>query len=179
MNVVRDCPEARWLPARHRFALARMIAFFCANRPSSPPKGVDRLLLAIDRDQSAVENYTVTIWLLLTATLYVASLLPLTPGIAIVVATPIAAVALQGSFILHALLWNLISGARIRNNVKRNSVFLMTAMILASAYFATLRSPVRYVAWFFLGVLALNAVAAMIMFLLRNSVRELERKCGI
>lgn len=179
MTVVRDCPPARWLPSRHHFALTRLIALLRAQGSTPAPKDVDRLLLSIDRDQSAAEHYAVTLWLLTTATFYVMSLLSLPSPVEIVAAVVVAAVVIQASFVIHGAMWNLLRGTNVRNNVKLNSVFLMTAMFLASAYFATLRSPVRYVAWFFFGVVILNAAAWAIMFLLRDSVRELERKCGI
>jgi hypothetical protein len=179
MNVVRDCPAARWLPTRHRFALTRLFAFLRGRGRATVPNDVDRLLLAIDRDQSAAENYMVTLWLLTTATFYVMTVLPLPVEMAIIVALPAAAFILQALFCIHGVVWNLLGGTSSRNNVKLNSVFLMTTMFLASAYFATLRSPVRYVAWFFFAVAILNGAASAIMFLLRDSVRELERECGI
>ena len=55
---------------------------------------------------------------------------------------------------------------------------LFGLMIIASAWFAMQSGLVRYVAWFFLAVVLLNAIAWVAMIALRNSVRELEQRCG-
>jgi hypothetical protein len=55
---------------------------------------------------------------------------------------------------------------------------LFGLMIIASAWFAMQPALVRYVAWFFLAVVAVNAIAWLVMIALRNSVRELEQRCG-
>ena len=62
MRVVRDCPQAQYLPLRHHFALARLLAFFASRFRSPAAPHVDRVVHALDRDQSAVENYGVAIW---------------------------------------------------------------------------------------------------------------------
>jgi hypothetical protein len=168
MQVIRDRPAARWLPSRHRFALARLIALIRFRVEDSRPRlsNVDHILLVIDRDQSAIENYGVAIWILFTAVCYIAAILPLPIGLAFVVALPLAAVAVHSP---------MYTGA----GLKVNSVLTMVLMIMASSYFGMAASPVRYVAWFFFVVIVCNCMAWVIMMMLRNRVRELEQRCGI
>jgi hypothetical protein len=168
MKVVRDYPAAKWLPSRHRFALARLIAFIRFRVEDSRPRlsNVDHVLLVIDRDQSAIENYGVAIWILFTATCYIAAILPLPIGFAFVAALPLAAVAVHSP---------MYTGA----GLKVNSVLTMVLMIIASSYFGVATSPVRYVAWLFFAVIAVNAAAWLIMIIMRDNVRELEQRCGI
>ncbi len=168
--MVRDCPDARWLPSRHHFALARLVAFGVARRKELKPIDANHLLLAIDGDQSAVENYTVSIWIVSTAVCYIAAALPFQFGIALFIAVPLAVVAVQLPIPVIGLL------------VKDKKVIaaaLMVLMILASYYFVTAPSPVRYIAWLFFGVIALNSIAWLIMAMLRRPVRDLEQRCGI
>jgi hypothetical protein len=167
MKIVRDCPPATRLPARHHFALTRLIAFLW---PSPREVAVDRLILAIDPHQSAAENYAVSIWLFVTVTCYAASVLPLP------LAIPLASIAIQMPF---PFLGSILTLAKIENNLKVNTLFFATLMLAASAYFGTLSSPVRFVAWIFFAVVTLNGLAWVAMFLMRDSVRELERQCGL
>ena len=64
------------------------------------------------------------------------------------------------------------------NHLRRNSMALFGLMIIASAWFALQPGPARFVAWFFLAVVGLNAIACLVMIALRSSVRELEQRCG-
>jgi hypothetical protein len=168
MRVVRDCPAAKWLPSRHRFALARLIAFVRLRVEGSRPRlsDVDHLVLVIDRDQSAIEHYAVSTWIFITIVSYIAASLPLPIGIAVVAALPLAAVAVQIPFYTGA-------------GVKVNAVLTIVLLITASSYFGAGHSPVRYVSWFFFAVIVLNAAAWLIMIMLRDSVRNLEQRCGI
>ena len=167
MNAVRDCPDAKWFPSRYHFALARLIAFVRAHFPIRARTDVDHILLAIDDGQTAVEHYCVSIWLLVTATCYIAAVLPPRWAAA---ALPLGAAAIQ---LTIALIGTIGSGHHLR----RNSLLLFGLMIIASAYFAIRNSPVRYVAWFFLGILILNSLAWLTMLALGNAVRRLEQRC--
>ncbi len=168
MKVVRDCPAARWLPSRHRFALARLIAFVRLRVEVSRPRlsDVDHVVMVIDRDQSAIEHYVVSTWIFLTIVCYIAAILPLPIGFAVAAAIPLAAVAVQVP---------IYAGA----GAKGNAVLIMVLLIMASSHFGTANSPVRYVSWFFFAVIVFNAVAWLIMILLRDSVRQREQRCGI
>ena len=165
MNIVRDRPAAKWLPSRHRFALARLAAFamLLSRHPQrsegSPPH---RLILAVDRDQSAIENYAAAIWFLATTTCFIAAFVPLP------VAFPLAFVAVQLPICATGLVFN---------NRRLNSAFLMLCGTAAALYFATTSSWVRFAAYIFLGVLALDAVAAVVLWLLRGRVRAAEQRC--
>src|SRR6202165_5277648 len=67
----------------------------------------------------------------------------------------------------------------MKNTMSLVSVSVMSVMIAASSYLATVTAPVRFIAWFFLFVVALNAAAWLILLPLRDRIRELERRCGI
>src|SRR5690349_14412809 len=102
MRMLRDCPAAKWLPSRHHFALTRMVAFVIARRTRSNLG--DHVVLAIDGDQSAAENYAVSMWILFTLICYIAAVLPLYIGMAILVAIPLAAITIQLLIIVGGLL---------------------------------------------------------------------------
>ena len=149
-KMIADEPSARWLPARHRFALSRLIVF--ALGPSLPARmDVEHLLLAVDRDQSAIENYTIAIWFLVTWSCYVGAALPLSIPWSIVASIPIAAFLIQIPLAFGA-----------------TSAILMALQFCAAAYFATATGPIHYVAWLTLVVFAANAIAWVI-----------DRACGI
>jgi hypothetical protein len=170
MNAFRDCPAAKWFPSRHHFALARLFAFVRSQFPVRQRTDVDHILLSIDRDQSALETYVIAIWIFLTFTCYVAAVLPPPWMIA---APAIAALLVQ--LITGSV--GLIGSVRA-NHLRRNSMILFGLMIIASAYFALQPTLVRYVAWSFLAVVALNAIAWLAMVALRRSVRKLEQRCA-
>jgi peptidoglycan/xylan/chitin deacetylase (PgdA/CDA1 family) len=153
MNVIRDYPAARWLPERHHFALMRLIAFLRMRFGSSPPMNVDRLVLSIDRDQSAIENYSISIWIFVTLACYVASLLPYGTLTATAISIPLTLTAIQ---------FMIAIGGLIQPSYSVNSVIFMSVVFLASSYFATASSPVRYVAWLFFAVVVLNTIAWII-----------------
>ena len=144
-ELIRDDPAARWLPARHYFALTRLIAFLIRRFQAAPKLEVDHLLLAVDREQSAVENYTVSVWFWLTTACYLAAVLPLHPALAIAIAIPFAPLVVQIPLYLGA-----------------NRLILMLLYFCASAYFASVSGPVHYVALASLLVFVMNAVAWII-----------------
>ena len=144
-EMISDNPAARWLPSRHYFALARLTAVVMGRSRTAPRLEVDHLLLAIDREQSAVENYTVSVWFWLTTACYLAAVFPFRPWIAIAIAIPLAAFVVQVPIYIGA-----------------NSPILMLLHFCASAYFASVAGPIHYVAWFSLAVFTANAVAWII-----------------
>lgn len=165
MKVVRDRADARWLPSRHHFALVRLFAFLRMH--SAKPEPQPGLMLVVDRDQTAGEHHGISLWIVLTVTCYLAVTLFATwpVALALPVAFFVAAVVVQVPVVLGGLV--LPSRA--------NSVLLMALLIAAAAYFATQRTWVRFAAWQFLALVALNAVAALIVFLLREPIARLER----
>ena len=169
MTAYRDCPEARWFPSRYRFALPRLIAYVRSGFPTRPRADVDHIMLTIDRDQTVGEQYPISVWMLASVTCYVAAVLPVRwwP-----VAPFIAIVLMQLTIVSVGII-----GPLHENHLHRTSMSLFGLMFIASAWFAMSKSPVRYVAWFFLGIAGLNAMAFLVMIALRKSVRQLERRC--
>lgn len=155
MNVVRGRAEARWLPSRHRFALFRSFAH--VKMRTARPEPAAGLMLIVDRDQSAYEHYAVSTWIVLTVACYLAATLfgawPLPLGFA--AGIPASAVAIG----IPVAVSGLITGS-----ARANGIAFMLTMIAASAYLATSETWVRFAAWQFLGVVALNAVAAVVLF---------------
>jgi hypothetical protein len=166
MKLVRD-DAARWLPSRHRFALTRLLAYFISlrRRPSAR-----RVLLVVDRDQSQLESYALSILYLALATSYVAAFLR--PA-AMVLALPIAAALIEVPMYLVGF-----CVPRRDARVDVASFVLMALMVLASAWMATRASWARVPAWAFLALCGCNAIASMVLFAMRRRVAELERRCG-
>jgi hypothetical protein len=149
-QIIADKPAARWLPARHRFAITRLIVF-AVGRYIPSRMNAEHMLLAVDRDQSAIENYTISILFLATSACYVGAALPLSLAWSIVLAIPIAAFVIQLPIYFGA-----------------TSAILMALQFCAAAYFATAIGPIHYVAWLSLMVFATNAMAWVV-----------DRACGI
>lgn len=162
MNVVHDRPQAKWLPSRHRFALARLVAYakLLTSRPTTPD--VDRLILAIDPDQSAIENYAASIWYLGSLTCFIAAFVPL------LIAFPIALIIIEIPIYVFGVPFG---------NRRITSAGYVLCGAGAAAYFALQPTWIRFAAYVFLGVLALNAIAFVIMWLLRHHVRAAEERC--
>jgi hypothetical protein len=177
MNVVVNRPEARWLPSRHRFALAQLIAFARLRRgeqqASSEP---DHLILSIDRDQSAAEVYAVAVWVFVTTVAYLAAILPMSLPLAIVAAIPLASIVLHLPIVLGGPILRLILGEN--DHIKIVSFGTMFLLTVWSFYVARVDSWARFVAWFFFAVLACNAIAAVILWLFRAVVRAEESRCA-
>jgi hypothetical protein len=154
MKFIADDPRALQLPSRHHFALFRLGA--AIRFRAVEPVASKRMLVAIDRHQSAFETYAVSFAVLLTSTACVA--LPLERFLprllAIVLALPLAAILLEVPVYISGLL---------SNNIRVNSAVLMGLVIAAAAYVATLHSWARFVAWIFLACVAANAIAALIL----------------
>lgn len=180
MRIVRDRAEARWFPSRHNFALFRLAAYLCLRRARPEQRGG---ILVIDRHQSTMETWLVMSWVTLTFACYLATTLFVDWHIALAlpVSLPLAIVLLEVPAILSALtiapLFESIAGART-NGFRVNGVVIMLLFSAASAYFARHPSWIRFVAWQFLALLALNAIAAMIVFPLRHSIARLEAQVG-
>lgn len=176
MNVVADRPEAHWLPSRHRFAVSRLIGYWKLRGARAVANDIEHLILPIDRDQSAGEMNGAAIWLFITTVCYVASVLPLIWPAAIVVAIPIAAIAIHFPILVIGPIVRMLIGDG--NHIKIISVITMTLLVAASAYFATSASWARYVAWLFFVVLIVNGAAAIVVWFLRGSIRAAEERCA-
>lgn len=176
MNVVTDRPEARWLPSRHRFAMARLIAYAELRGARAAANNTEHLILPIDRDQTAAEMNGIAIWVFVTTVCYVVAALPLVWPAAIIVAIPIAAIALHFPIVVIGPIVRMLIGDG--DHVKIISVVTMVLLAITSSYFVVSSSWARYVASFFLAVLLVNGAAAVVVWLLRGSIRSAEKRCA-
>lgn len=176
MKLVRGRADARWFPSRHNFALFRLAAYLHLRR-AQPEHG--HVILIIDRHQSATETWLVMSWVTLTFACYLAATLFVDwhIALALLVSLPLAIVLLEVPAMISALtiapvLRSMTQGRA--NGIRVNSVVVMLLFSAASAYFAFHPTWIRFVAWQFLALLALNAIAAVIAFSLRDAITRLE-----
>jgi hypothetical protein len=163
VRAVRDRADARWLPSRYRFALFRLLAYLRLR--ATKPQPVRGLMLMIDRDQSAIEIYSVAVWLTLTLIAY------LSEELGVIVAIVIACIVIQiPMYVVSPLLGRVLktSGRQI------NSAAYMLLFVIASLHYARAHGWIRFVAWQFLALVTLNAIAAMLAFALRGRIAALE-----
>lgn len=175
LNVAVDRPEARWLPSRHRFALARLIALARLGNARRAGKQPDHLILPMDRDQTAAEMHGVAAWIFATTTCYIVVALPFVLPLSIVLAIPLAAIAIHLPIVIGGPILRLLIGDR--NHIKIVSVTTMSLLLTASAYVATTTSWARFVAWLFLAILIINSVTAAVLWLLRKTIQAAEERC--
>ena len=176
MNVVTDRPNAHWLPSRHRFALARLIAYAKLRVSNDAETSAEHLILPIDRDQTAAEMNGVAIWIFVTTACYIAAALPLIWPAAIIIAIPISAIVLQLPTVIIGPIVRMLIGDG--NHIKIISVIAMALLVIASSYVAASASWARCVAWFFFAVLVINGAAAVVVGFLRGEIREAEERCA-
>ena len=93
----------------------------------------------------------------------------------IAVAIPLTFIAYQLPFYVSGVALTMFRA----DNRESNSIFYVAVLIASSIWFAVRPTPLRYIAFAFLAICAINAVAFVIMLLLRNKVREMERECGL
>jgi hypothetical protein len=173
VRLVRGRADARRLPSRHNFALFRLAAFLRMRRAQPEPRNV---VLVLDRHQSTFETWLVLSWVMLTVSCYCAVTLfrhwHIT--LALAVSLPLVFMLLHVVVIVTGLTLARVS----RDGIRANSVILMFLITAASAYFSTRPGWIRFVGWQFLAMLALNALAAMIVFALSDSITRLEARVG-
>lgn len=172
MKIVHGRAEARWLPSRFNFALFRLYAF--VRMRLAKPQHAD-VSLVLDRNQNPVESAVLSTWTTATLACYAAGTwfadwpLPL----ALLAGIPVAITCLEIPIVAI--------GVPLRhraNNIPLNSFMLMSLLIGTALYFARAQSWVRFAAWQFLGAVALNALAAGIVFLLRGRIDAMENAMG-
>jgi hypothetical protein len=172
VKVVRGRADARWLPSRFNFALFRLYAFLRMKTARPEPAEV---ALVIDRNQNPIESAVLSTWTTATLTCYAAGTLfeawPL--PLALLAGVPVAITCLEIPIVSIGLVLR-----HRENNIPLNSFVLMSLLIAAAVYFARAQSWIRFAAWQFLGAVALNAVAAVIIFLLRGQIAEMEDAVG-
>ena len=180
MRMVTGRREARWFPSRHSSALFRLAAYVRLRNAAPEPADVT---MVIDPHQSAVETWCVGLWILLTTTCFLAASLfsgwsvPLAMAISLVIAVAVVHAALFAAGLVVTPLWQLVAG-RTLDRTGVNSVVIVSFLSGAAAYFATRPTWVRYVAWQYLGALGINAVAAVVVFAMRDSIARLEANVG-
>lgn len=173
--MVRDRGDARWLPSRFRYASFRLLAW--AMFRSSGPEPRRGIVMGVDRDQSTLESYSIAGWLTITSScLAYAVMGRFLPPAAAALVSPLAAVVfLQGITVAVTIAGALVFDRGSGTLVSFATWFLVTvAAILVADY----QTWPRYVAWSFLIVLAVNAVAAGIARIFRNRLLEPERQVG-
>lgn len=179
MRMIRERGEARWLPSRYHFALFRLGAYMRLRRAKPEPR--PGLALGIDHDQSAFESYSASFWLLATVSCYffVELARHLVWPVALLLSIPMASFAIQIPLYLSGgLILPFFTPDGFTGHAKVNSVLTFVVQLGAASYYATSRSWVRFAAWQFLALLALNALAAVILFLLRGDIARLESAYG-
>lgn len=183
MRVVRDRGDARWLPSRFRFALFRLIAYFMlrAARQETAPGTI----MAIEPDQSAVENYLVAgMVFLMTASFTAALLAAVMPFVvACVLALPATLAMVQvpilGCGLTVTPLLRKLTGVPRERDMAINSAILMLLAIATAALLALHTSPLRHAGIAFLLLAGVNALAAVVVFLLRRAIADSERRFGV
>jgi hypothetical protein len=173
VKIVRGRADARWLPSRYNFAIFRLIAYARMRGATTELRDVT---LIVDRNQNNLESYGIAAWVTLTVVCYLAGTLfatwPL--PLALLAAVPVAITLLE----LPILVVGVCLLRRRENNIGLHSVVVMSLLIAAALYFARAESWLRFVAWQFLGALAVNALAAPIAFLLRGSIADMDDAVG-
>jgi hypothetical protein len=179
VNAVRDRADARWLPSRFDFALFRLFAYFRLKTTKPEPK--PGLVLAIERHQSAIENYLIAIcvWFVIAAFLasILASTLPLSA--ACLIALPAAGVLVS----VEIVVMGVAVGPLVRKlfrlsdeaGVAVNSIVTGAFAFLCAVLLATGNSPLRPIGFAYLFLLAANVIASIVVFLMRGRFAALER----
>ena len=171
MRIVRGRADARWLPSRFNYGLFRLYAYLRMKTARPEPRDV---ALVIDSNQNRVESFSIGVWTTLTLACYAAGTWfaswPLPLGLLAGIVVGITCLEIP------VILMGLIR--RKSNNIPLNSALMMALLIGAAAVFTREESWIRFVAGQFLGVVALNAVAAAIVFLLRHAIGEMEHAAG-
>lgn len=178
MKAICERADARWLPSRHHFALFRLFAFLRLKtvRPQ-PQRG---LLLMLDRHQSELENYSLSAWVFVSATCFVAGTLFAAChfALAVALAVPVTVVGLEVAVVGSGLLVELFASVtrlEVDDRPGVSSAALMLLFIGVSAWLALSRTWVRWAAWQVLALVALNAIAAAVVYLLRGPIMRAER----
>lgn len=174
MRMVRGNAAARWMPSRHNFALFRLMAWLRL-RNARPEPG--QVILGIDRHQSNTETWIVTLWVLILSTIFIDTVFALPLVLSFILAVVGLQAALISSGLLVTPLWNAVT--RLGTPGVRVSSVVTMGLLTAGAVNCAMRPAwVRFAGWHFLSMLGLNAIAAVILFLFRDSIAQLEASVG-
>ena len=174
MKLVHGNAAARWLPSRHNFALFRLLAYLRLRNARPIPAEV---ILAVDRHQSNTETWIVTAWVTVMSTIVIATVFAVPLALSFILAVLGFQAALITSGLTLAPLWNAVTRLGTPG-VKVSSFAIMALLAAGAAYCATRPTWVRFAGWHFLSMLALNALAAVIVFFLRGPIARLEATVG-
>ncbi len=181
MNTVKDRAEARWLPARFRYAIFRLFAYGMIRR--SKPRQSSGLILVIDRDQSALECYVISAWLLVTVSCYVGAVLShvTSDTIAALAALPVASMVIELPMYLAGIAMPALraAGVRQQHSLRVASMILFGLLTIAASYLVLEESWVRYVALSFFAILTVNGAAAVAVWSLRGRIAKIESALGV
>jgi O-antigen/teichoic acid export membrane protein len=183
VNVVRNRADGRWLPSRFDFALFRLFAYF--RLKTIEPEETPGLVLSIERHQSAIENYMISFCVAVVLAAFLASILDVTlplvaacllalPATAVLVALQIV---MMGSVITPLV--RKVTGMSGAACIAMNSILTSAIAIAAAILLAVSSSPLRHIGTAYLLLLAANAVASVLVFLMRRPIADLERKYGV
>ena len=174
MKFIRNREDARFLPSRYHFAIFRLVAWLkLLATPARPRPG---LALVVDRDQSAIEQYFAGWAFVLTTWAYITAALSerWNALVAAILAIAIALVVVEiPMFALGGLLSAIAPGRRWSGVT---SIATFAPLLLASLYFAMTSGWPRLLAWSVLAVVGANVFAACVLWLLRERVRNAERR---
>ena len=188
MKVIRDKPAARWFPSRRRFGLSRLIAFAALRRHWARPQlqsaleggNSPHIVLVVDRDQDAMEIYSVAILRFAVTTCFVASFLPMPVPLAILLAVLLDPVLTLIPCFLGGLLMSRWAAWRKRdtgNFQSENGAVLMTLAIAASVGLVWRNGWARPVGALFLVIVMINALASIAVRILMTAIARLEERC--
>ncbi|MGZ4778567.1 MAG: hypothetical protein ACXV5L_05180 [Thermoanaerobaculia bacterium] len=184
MNIARPQAAVPWVPSRSRYAIFRLIAYVRLLKKAGEPCVRDEMrVLALDRDQSTAEHYTIALLVWLTVAAFFAAMLSarVILPVAIIIAIPLAALFLNAAVVATGVAMTALLGAlgmpRDASRIVPNSWIFLTGLSLSSSYFAMATTWVRYPAWLFLLTLAVNGAASIALFFLRARVRAAEARC--
>jgi len=133
---------------RQNFALARLIARLGADSHAVPGPGVDRVILADDRHQSAAENYTASFSYLALVVCFLAAFMPLAAAI------PLSLIVIQIPLYVFGLAFN---DGRI------NAAGYVLCAAAMACYLVLQPGWIRFAGYAFFAVVAVNAVAFVIL----------------
>jgi hypothetical protein len=183
VNVVRDRADARWLPSRFDFALFRLFAYF--RLKTIGPEEAPGLVLSIERHQSAIENYLISFCVCLVMAAFIASIvaanLPLGP--ACLIALPMTGILISAQIVFMGAvitpLLRKVTGMGGAACIAMNSILMSAIAITAAILLAIGSSPLRHIGTAYLLLLAANAIASVVVFLMQRQFDDLERRYGV
>jgi hypothetical protein len=140
--------------------------------------------MVVDPYQSAAENHLVSTLIFVVLTSFIVTLLnpAMSLPAACAIALPAAAVIIQALPVLCGTVIMPVVRKVVPiegDNLRANSVIIMSLAIAAAIFTLRSDSPARYIAGAFLLLLALNIIASALMFFLRSAIADAERKFGV